>query len=228
MVAKRVISIGQEAFVLSPDGEVVRTMIAKLEKEGYRFLNGDDERRRHWFSFEGAISAASERIIARQVALRKQLRALALKRRALEEQNYRDGVVSAPYRVVDLRDTVSHNLTHLRPSRNLKKVHVPETYLRPGHVVYVAITPATRSEFETYRPYKHFVLETEVASVCFSPDGQVYYTFSTPFIVREFFLSRRGAAAKNFSEPGTKDLVPFVSSKQEKEEIAKIPDDCPF
>jgi hypothetical protein len=96
-------------------------------------------------------------------------------------------------------------------------------------VVYVVITPATRSEFETYRPHKHFVLETEIASVCFSPDGQVYYTFSTPFIVREFFLSRRGASLRNFSEPGTKNLVPFVSRKQAKEENAKLlDDDVPF
>ncbi|MDD2657641.1 MAG: hypothetical protein PHD04_03225 [Candidatus Pacebacteria bacterium] len=100
-------------------------------------------------------------------------------------------------------------------------------------MVYVIITPLTRPNpgWDVYRPHKHFVLETEVRSVCFSPDGQVHYAFSTRFVVEEFFLSREEATAKlrSFSEPGTEDVVPFVSSKQEKEENKKLLDDnIPF
>lgn len=219
--------LGREVYVLSPDGEVIRTVIARLEKDGYQFLNGDDSRRRHWFDFNDAVSAANDRIAARQAALRKELRALAHKRRALEKQGYRDSVVSAPYRVVDLRDNVT--LARAR-SRVLKKVLAPLEYLEPDSVVYVIITPLTRCTFGEYRPHTHFVLETEVRSVCFSPDGQVHYSFSTPFIPEEFSPSREGAEARlqSYSEPGTERLVHFVSSAREKEELEKIEDDIPF
>lgn len=229
MVAKRVVNLGQEVFVLSPNGEVVRTVVAKLEENSYSFLNGDDERRPHWFSFEDAVSAASSRINAQQTVLRKELRALARRRRTLETQDYQDGVMNASYTVVDLDNRTA--FTRSRRVRKLKKIRVPETYLVPGHMVYVVITPASRPElgFDVYRPYKHFVLETEVMNVCFSPDGQVHYAFSTRFIVKEFFLSRKEATARleSYSEPGTKDSVHFVSSAQEKKELDEE-DDIPF
>lgn len=231
----RKVHLGQEAFVLSPDGEVVRTMIAKLEEEGYRLLNGDGNRHPHWLSFRDAVLAASDRISAQRIKLREELRALAKKRRTLKTQKYRDGVMSTPYRVVDLRHetTLASRFWFELPrrARKLKKIYIPETCLLPGRVVYVVITPMTRSgSEEVYRPYKHFVLETKVTSVCFSPDGSVDYTFSTPFIVQEFFLSRKEATTKieNLLELATKGSVPFVSSKQEKGEIAKLPDDIPF
>lgn len=59
MGAKRVVRIGQKAFVLSPNGEVVRTVVAKLEGEGYQFLNGDSNHHSHWFFFKEAVAAAS-------------------------------------------------------------------------------------------------------------------------------------------------------------------------
>jgi hypothetical protein len=231
MNAKRVIRIGQEVFVLSHDGEVIRTMVAGLDEKGYRFLDGSSHRRPHWFTFKDAVVAASDRINARQTALRKALRTLALKRRALETQEYQDGVMREPYKVVDLQAMMTY--AQSRRSRKLKKIRVPETHLALGHMVYVIITPMTHSESReyAYRPHKHFVLETAVKSVCFSPDGQVHYTFSTPYVVDKFFLSRTEAGTglqKSFSEPGTKDFVYFVSSKQEREELDKIPDDIPF
>lgn len=223
-------TLGQIAFVLSPDGAVVRTMVARIDKDNYQFLNGDDSRRPHWFNVYDAVAAAGARIRDRQTALRKELRTLAQKRRALETQEYRIEVMSAPYRAVDLRDTMI--LYHARPRRprKLKKVLVPKTYHRPGQVVYAIITPATRSEMETYRPHGHFVLETEVRSVCFSPDGQAHYTFSTPLLPEEFFPLREEATARlqSFSEPGTKEPVPFVSSQKEKEELEKLVEDIPF
>ena len=232
MVAKRAVHLGQEAFVLSPVGEVVRTMVAKLEGEGYQFLNGSDAHRPHWFDFENAVAAASARIDAQRKALQEELRALARKRRTLEERDHWDGVMNAPFRVVDLWDEAPLAFTRRRHTRELKKIHVPETYLEPGHVVYVVITPMTRSSWGGgYRPHKHFVLETEVRSVCFSPDGQAHYTFSTDFIVEEFFPSREEATARlqSFSEPGTKEPAPFVSRQQEKEGNEKLlDDDTPF
>jgi len=231
MVARtKDVNIGQEAFILSKDGEIVRTMVAKLEENGYQFLNGDDEHRPHWFSFADAVSAVSNRISAKQTILRKQLCALARKQRMLRAQDYRDGVMSEPYRVVNLHDTMAYAFARSRCSRKLKNIRVPEAYLKPGHMVYVTIIPGTRSDFEVYRPHQYFVLETEVTSVCFSPDGQVHYTFSTPFIVEEFFLSCKEAVARlqNFLKSWKEDAVPFISSKQEKEEIAKLPDNLPF
>lgn len=228
MSAKRVIHIGLEAFVLSHDGEVVRTMVAGLNETGYWFLDGSSNRRQHWFTFKSAVAAASNHVNARQIALRKSLRALARKRKALETQAYRDGIMNEPYKVIDLKAVLNYGQP--RRPRKLKKVQVPERYLVPGDTVYVIITPAVPPEPMEYRPYKHFVLETVVRSVCLSPDGQAHYTFSTPFVVEKFFLSRDEAMAElqSFSEPGTKDPVHFVSSKQEREEIDKIPDDIPF
>lgn len=228
---KRDVRIGQEAFALSPDGEVIRTVVARIERNGYQLLNGYDYCRPHWFSFEEAVCAASSRINDRQKSLRKELRALANKRRALGTQNYRDGVKNAPYRVVDLRDTTV--FVRLLRSRTLKNVRVPEEYLMPGAVVYAIITPATRlvSEEYGYRPHKHFILETEVESVCFSPDGQVHYTFSTPFIIgEEFFLSMNDAEKRLrvLSAPRSGNFVRFVSREEEKRELEKIEDDVPF
>lgn len=233
MTAKRVVSIGQEAFVLSSEGEIVRTMVAKLYEDGYQFLNGDSSRRPHYFSFKHAIAAADDCISNRQSALRKQLRALTLKRRALETQAYRDGVMNVPYKVAELRDEMIVGFAMSRRTRKLRKIRVPEMHLMPNQVVYAVMTPSTRPNpgWEVYRPHKYFILETEVTSVCFSPDGQVYYTFSTRFVVGEFFLSREEATAKlkSFLEPGTKDPVPFVSSKEEKRENEKLLDDnIPF
>ncbi len=231
MVAKKAVRLGEEAFVLSSDGDVVRTVVARLDENGYLLLDGSADHHPHWFSFPEAVSAANARISTRQKALRKQLRALAGKRRALEGRDYWDGVMNAPFRVVDLRDEASLAFTRRRHTRGLKKIRVPETYLEPGHMVYVIITPATRSSWAgEYRPHKHYVLETEVKSVCFSPDGQAHYTFSTLFIVEEFFPSREEAAAKlgGHADPRTEE-VPFVPSKMEKEENAKLlDDDIPF
>lgn len=235
MTARRVVRLGQEAFVLSHDGEVVRTMVAKFEGNGYRLLNGDDGCRPHRFSFEEAVSAASDRISARQTVLRKELRMLTRKRRALETQDYRDCVMNAPYRVVDLRDTETLDFMRPRRPRKLKNIQVPKTYLMPGHMAYAVITPMTRPKFEgmkVYRPHRHFVLETEVRSVCFSPDGQVHYTFATPFVVEEFFLTRDEAIEKfrTYSEWAENGLVHCVTSEQEKEENKKLSedDDIPF
>lgn len=232
MAAKRVVYIGQKVFVVSPAGEVVRTVVARLEGEGYQFLNGGSNRHPHWFNIHEAVAAAGVRIEARQTALRKELRALGRKRRTLETQSYRNDVMSAPYRAVDLRDEASLAFARRRHTRGLKKIRVPEEYLTPGCMVYAIITPTTQSSWAgAYRPHKHFVLETEVKSVCFSPDGQVHYAFSTPFTVGEFFPSREEATAKlqSFSEPGTEEPVPFVSNKQEKEENEKLlDDDVPF
>lgn len=231
MSAQRVVRIGQKAFVLSHDGEVVRTMVAGLDENGYWFLDGSSNRRPHWFAFKDAVTATSARISVRQTALRKTLRALAHKRFVLETEDYQDGVMNEPYKVAELRDLMAYSFARPCRSRKLKKIRVPETYLVPGHMVYVIITSMTRSELAAYRPYKQFILETAVKSVCFSPDGQAHYAFSTPFIVEEFFLSRTEAGTelqKSFSEPGTKDFVYFVSSKQEREELDKIPDDIPF
>lgn len=224
MSAKRVIRIGQEAFLLSPDEEVIHTMVAGLNENSYWFLDGSSNRRQHWFTFKDAVAAISARINAQQTALRKRLR-------TLKTQDYQDSVMNEPYKVVDLQAMMT--FARSRRSRKLKKIQIPEMYLVPGDVVYAIITPTTLSESReyTYRPHKHFVLETAVKSVCFSPDGQVHYTFSTPFVVDKFFLSRTEAGTelqKIFSEPGTKDFVYFVSSKQEREELDKIPDDIPF
>jgi hypothetical protein len=229
MCAQRVVKLGQEAFVLSREGEVVRTMVARLDEGSYQFLNGDSSGDPHWFSFEAAARAASACLSFREAAIRKGLRTLARKRRALTTKKYESAVRDAPYRAVDLRDTWA--IRKRRRARERKTVRVPGTYLELGSVVYAIITPLILPKELVYRPYGHFILETEVKSIWFSPDGEVHYGFTTPFSPEEFFGSRKEAEARlrSYSEPGTLDPIYFVSSKKEKKELEKInEDDIPF
>ncbi len=229
---RNAVTLGQEVFILSPTGEIVRTMVGKLEQNSYTFLNGDDERCPHWFSFQEAASAATDRITTRIDRLQQEIRGLKERRRQLGTEKYKSGVRNAPYRVVELRDREAFK--RRSRTRNLKYIHLPGSHLSPGEMAFAVITPSTETRWSdavVYRPHKHFVLETEVKSVCLSPDGQVHYVFSTPFVVEEFFPSREEATARlrSFSEPGTEEPVPFVSSKQEEDENKKLlDDDVPF
>ena len=219
-----VVHLGQEVFLLSAQGEVIRTMVALIWKDGYSFLNGSGSFNAHWFSFNEALSAADDHLQRRSARLRKELRSLAHRRKALVTGEYRESVASTPQRVVDPRDIENRFRT-----KKLKKVCVPEAYYSPGKIVYVAITPASRHHQDVYRPYPYFVLETKVTSVCFTPDGKAHYTFSTPFGVIEFFPSLEGAATKLRILSGLEmeNDVPFVSAEKEESELAEI-DDIPF
>ena len=108
------------------------------------------------------------------------------------------------------------------------KAEAKEKVVNPGCLVYVVIEPSTRPHDKGYRPYQHFVLETEVRSVFLRADGEVHYTFATPFVVEDFLLSKEGAMEylSSFFEPGTLDQVPYVS--REEEAGNRLDDDLPF
>ncbi len=222
----KTVRLGDEAFVvLTTGGKVERTLVGALEGNGYMFLNGLHSSRTHWFDFDQAVSVAEERVKKREVALRAELKALGRWRKYLLSEKYRADVFSPPYKVTDLGPGEDRKRT-----RHLKSIKVPLEYLLPGCRVYMVITPQTRAKWEkVYRPHSHFVLETEVRTVHFTPDGVAHYTFSTPFEVSEFFLQKHEAVKKllSFSEPGTLEAVPFVSQKEEKEKLSEL-DDIPF
>jgi hypothetical protein len=218
--------LGQEVFVLSPQGDVVRTMVAMLASDGhYTFLNGYHSHCcAHWDSYGKAIAAAREHLDARRAALRKTLRQLAARDRQLQTMDYRRAVDFAPYKVANLSYEEGFR------TRTRKHVAVPDTYLRPGESVYAIITPMTEPQSGwVYKPYSHFVLEMEVQSVCLSMSGTALYTFDTPLRPDEHFGTREEAEERlrSYSEPGTLEDIHFVSRKEEKEELAKI-DDNPF
>ena len=218
------VQLGQGAFVVvSTDGEVERTMVGALEANGYRFLNGCSDGREHSFDFDQAVATADERLKTREAELRATLRALGRRRKYLESAEYKDRVMTTPYKVVDLRQVEKRQRT-----LQLKVVSIPVMYLYPGCLVYVVITPLTQHRYDVYRPYKHFVLETKVQSVCFTADGEVHHTFSTPFVVDDFFLNKDDAVEylSNFSEPGTLETIPYVSHEEEKKQL--LEDDVPF
>lgn len=220
--------LGQKVFVLSPDGEVVRTMVAEISREHYTMLNGYTSHEAHWTSFVAAVGAAREVLERRRAALRKTLRQLAAKDRALQAADYKRAVMSAPYKVVDLGYDETRSRTRMR-----KHVPVPETYLAPGQLVYAIITPMIKPSagWAVYRPYSHFVLETEIQSVRLSPSGTARYTFGTHYPLDEYFLSREEAETKlqSYSEPGTLEPVYFVSREEEKKELDELQeDDIPF
>jgi hypothetical protein len=218
--------LGQEVFViLTTGGKVERTMVGALEDNGYMFLNGLHSSWTHWFDFDQAVSAAEERVKEREAALRAELKALGRWRKYLLSEEYRADVFSPPYKVTNLGSDEDRKRT-----RYLKNVKVPERYLCPGCRVYTIITPGTRVRWkEVYRPHPHFVLETEVQTVYFSPDGVAHYRFATPFEVTEFFPSKDEAVKRlsNFSEPGVLEDVPFVSQDEEKQKLGEM-DDIPF
>lgn len=209
------VRLGQEGFVVTaPDGEVERTLVGELDNMGYRFINGRTNGGGHWFQFDQAVEVADAYLQLRAAELRAKLRALDKRRKYLQSAEYRANVLAAPYTVVDLRQVDKHKRT-----RQLGKVSLPTVpYLLPGRFVYVVVTPLTRHRDVAYRPYKHFVLQTKVATVCFSPDGVVHYSYTTQFEVEEVFLSKAKALKhlSNFSEPGTLESTPYVSHEEER------------
>ena len=222
----KTVRLGQEAFVmLTTGGKVERTMVGALEGDGYLFLNGLHSSRTHWFDFDNALSAAEEGVKKREAALRAELKALGRWRNYLLSPKYRADVFSPPYKVADLEPFENRKRT-----RYLKNVKVPEGYVCPGCRVYAIITPRTQTRWENvYRPHPHFVLETEVRTVYFSPDGVAHYMFATPFEVTEFFPSKDEAIKRlsNFSESDVLKDVPCVSHEEEKQKLQEL-DDIPF
>ena len=240
MQTKDKVKLGQEVFVLSATGEVERTMIAEIRtgdkynhfEPRYTLLNGYGGP--YWFKYREALSAAEDLMSERAAALRKQLAALRNRIRHQSTDEAKQAVAAAPYKVVNLlSDYPGHEHMSRRSTRKLKKISVPDTYLEPGTMVYLVVTPQVELRYGPteffYRPSSHFVLETMVTRVCFSPDGKVHLAFATPFRVDEYFATRKEATSKlkSYSEPGIAEPINFVSYKKEREEIAKIPD-VPF
>jgi hypothetical protein len=235
-MSKTDVVLGREVFVLSPQGDVVRTMVAQLRRvqccekgnwvwrTDHTFLNGCDSSQPNWHSFRAAAQAALQVLEARKATLRKQLRALGARTRHLETAAYRQSVKSAPYKMVDLGDGEKRIRTRMR-----KCVAVPETYFRPGQAIYAIITPLTPpcgKEWgnSLYRPYPHFVLETEVRSVTLSSDGSARYTYATPLKPDEYFLTRKEAEERlrSYSEPGTSEPIHFVSHEEEAKKLKEL------
>lgn len=222
------VKLGQEVFVLSSTGEVVRTMVAKLYKDWYAFFNGGSSSGDHWFDYESAVEAADRHISVRQVALRKELRALGKRRNALQTPEYRESVRSAPYRVVGSRMDMFSD-THTPRTRTLKSVVCPGEYLMYDSIVYVTITPSTCPWEDVYRPCDHFVLETKIATVSLLPSGVVHYTYQTRYEVRAHHLTVLAAAEALRAESrlGEHAKVRLVSFAEEKDWQDKH-DDIPF
>lgn len=240
MQTKHKVKLGQEVFVLSSTGEVVRTMIGEIcagdefnhFKPRYTLLNGHSGP--HWFKYAEAVSAAKDHMAKRTAALQKRLAVLRKKVKHQSTDEARQAVMVAPYKVINLKAGYSgHEHMSRSATRNLKRICVPDTYLEPGTRVYLIVTPQVKLRDELskfcYRPFSHFVLETVITKACFSPDGKVHLAFATPFQVNEYFATRKEAKLrlKSYSEPGTVEPVNFVSYKRELQEIAKIPD-IPF
>jgi hypothetical protein len=219
------VTLGQEVFMLSREGEVVRTCVAQLSPHGYCFFNGCDHRDYHSFSFAEVQTRAEEYLLRRQVALRRELRVLSRRRKYLKTTEYQNGVMDKPQVVLDLRNIEDRNRKTTR-----KRIKVPETYLAVGCQVYVVITPQISPKSElVYRPQSHFVLETTIRNVCFTPDGTAHYGFTTRFQVHECFSSRKEATLRlqSMLKVGPDTPIPFVTIAEEEEGLSLI-DNIPF
>lgn len=230
MQTKRNVKLGQQVFVLSATGEVVRTMVGKIQagdkfnnfEPRYTLLNGEDGQ--HWFSYQDALIASQDRVSQQIKVLKKQLATLRVKSKRLVTEDARDAVMEAPYKVVDLRDRDPRDRT-----RKLKRITVPDTYPKIGDVMYLVITPWVMPKEFVYRPFEYFVLETIVRSVCFSPDGKVHLGFKTPFRTEEYFVLREDADSRlrSYLMKDANQPLHFVSHVTEVNEIDKI-EDIPF
>jgi hypothetical protein len=217
---KKQVCLGQVAFVVNRvDGEIERTMVGAIDEHGYHFLDGSSDSRPHWFDYDQAVVVVDERLKSREKKLLKELQALGRRRKILKSEENKGTVMRSTLKVTELR-----MLEKRTRSRRLRRVKVPEQHLHPGNSVYVIITPKIGSlQEEVYRPYTHFVLETKISTVCFSPDGEVHYTFTTPFDVIKYFLEKDQAIREleNLSEPVIHAGVPVVTHKEEKEKLAE-------
>lgn len=223
-MSNRKVHLGQCVFVLASDGEVVRTRVSGISVSGYDFLNGSGSWTKHWFTFPEALVAAKAYYEAKKVQLRKQLRLLATASKRLKTDEYFEQVMKSPYKVVSTEGDS-------RRSRRLKRVHAPARgHLEVGSKVYVAITPHTTAKFygsDLHRPYPYFVLETKVEEVHSTPQGLVYYTFSTPFNVRKHYTRRHEAIYDPQFSGQVNSEIPVVTFKEEKEALDAI-EDIPF
>lgn len=220
----RTVYLGQEVFFLF-QGNVIRTAVGKLHKEGYDLLDKRCPFGLHWFTFDQALAAADKELLLRQQTLRQQLRKLERQRKKMKTPLYKEKVMTAARRVRDLRDIEDSSRT-----RELKKLKVAENYLNPGQVVYLAVSPNTRSEVaDVYRPYACFVLETVVGAVCIAPNGELHYSLTTSFRWDEFFPSREEATVhlRNVAHLRSDTPIHFVSKEEYKAESDKI-DTVPF
>lgn len=219
----RVVRLGQEAF-FHLNGNVVRTVVGTLSKDGYELLDKRSAARQHWFSFDRACAAADVSLARRQDTLRRQIKELAKKRRLQATPAYRQEVLTQKLRVPDLRDVD-------KPARakNLRKVKVPDSYYCPGDVVYTVVEPSTEERYEAYRPYFNYVLELEVQHVSVQQKGEVYYQYGTPFVVTKIFVTLDEAKSSLRASLGIGDDEPvmFVSREEDKEGLAQI-QDVPF
>lgn len=220
----RSVTLGQEVFVIEQD-EVVRTMIGKITNTGYILLNGDCPQ--HWFSFTEARVELDKRLAKKQEELRTILCRLAKKRMAVWGAAYKQAVLSAPYKVVDLRDDP------VERRRVRKSVCAPKEYLCLGTKVFVPVTVDTRllhEGIDCYRPYAYFVLETMVRGVCFRPNSEVCYSFSTPYRVEDMYLSKSEAEARLQKIVGldVEENLYFVSHREEEEFLKSLLLDSPF
>lgn len=234
MKKPRKINLGREVFVLSNDGEVVRTMVAKIGPEGhYALLNGiplviwdNPAKPSHWFTFEDALAAAQERIKIQMARLQKQLAALTKRSIQMEAEEAKTAVMGAPYKVADLSGNHPP-----RRTRQLKKVVIPVNYLNPGSTVYVCITPQTKNPRLGYRPHKLFVLETKIKEVSFDPKGVLRYTYTTPFKVERHF-ALKSEAGDFLRKHYPNEQIGFVPHEEEKEKIRimmeAIEEEIPF
>lgn len=209
---KRGIKLGQEVFVLNADGDVERTMVAKIYTGGrYTFLNGKGSHNSHWLHYAEAVAVAQEKVSVSEAVLRRKLTQLRRRRAYLDSESYMETTMKSPYEVVELRD-----IDVRRRTRKLKGITVPKKYPKPGSLVYVVIELQTKPEEFMYRPFECFVLETKVLSVGFTPDGKLHYIFSTRFDVSQYYRSRDEAVASCPKVSG------FVSHEEENAELKKL------
>lgn len=216
--------LGQEVFFILK-GEIARTIVGSVSREGHTFLDSRCPHENHWFSFDQAVEAAEASLKRRQETLRKQIRALDRKRKIQKTQLYQKRVMRDSRRVEDLR-----GIDQPLRARYLKNILVPESYLSPGQVVYLAVGPLTRTaDVPLYRPYNYFVLETEVREVTFDPTGTVHYSLAAPFAWYEFFPTRKKAedSLRTDVKLQSSEVVHFVSKVEYQTEYAKM-DTAPF
>ncbi|MGH7175438.1 MAG: hypothetical protein ACREGR_03725 [Minisyncoccia bacterium] len=192
--------LGEPAFIIRDNGEILRTAVSEIDcirvrhlepesankRKGaeyrYQLLNGSSNR--HFFDFEGALEVsekALKEVVRNKNATKAESKAAEKYLGRLRTEKLRQEILSQPL-------IEGAMLGGFISARTLGKNETfPTNYFRPGQTVFALITPSTHYRTTTpWRPRPYFVLKTQVDKVSYGPrwPGKVYYNLGTEYSIQ--------------------------------------------
>ena len=216
--------IGEPVFVVLSDGNIIRTAIKSLGKDGYGLFSSKGGKQ--FFDFDEAVDAAEQtiqRMIDSGDMTRKEEAALQERLLLLRTPDFRGGVF--------IQELIQDSqMMGLSPERSLgNEVVFPTDYFLPGQKVFGIVTPMSHYIMSPgWRPRPYFILKTIIEEVSFTDKwaGNLYYRFGSThyrFAYNRIFGDKEAALQcmmKVFAEETGGTIlsvnVPIFSSEEEE------------